>query len=78
MNLNFGQALEALKAKKRVARASWGPGFYVWCDPPTLSIFAGGDRYYPLQAEINVWPEGSNRYVPTRHDLFAEDWLIVN
>lgn len=34
INLNFGQALEALKAGKKVARAGWnGRGMYLWLLP---------------------------------------------
>lgn len=35
-NLNFGQALEALKAGKRISRSGWnGKGMYLWLLPET-------------------------------------------
>ena len=36
-NLNFGQAIEALKQGEKVARAGWnGRGMYLWLKPATI------------------------------------------
>ena len=87
-NLTFGEALELLKAGKKVARAGWnGKGMFVFLvpgsnfkvsRPPLLGI-------YPEGTEINYRPhidlkgaDGSvSTWAPSGSDSLAEDWMEV-
>lgn len=87
-NLTFGEALEQLKAGKRVARSGWnGKGMFVFLVPgsqfkvnraPLLGI-------YPEGTEINYQPhidmkaaDGSIfTWSPNQLDALAEDWVEV-
>ena len=84
--LTFGEALELLKAGKKVARAGWnGKGMFVFLvpgssfkvnRPPLLGI-------YPEGTEINYRPhidlkgaDGSvSTWAPSGSDALAEDWI---
>ena len=86
--LTFGNALELLKAGKKVARAGWnGKGMFVFLvpgsnfkvnRPPLLGI-------YPEGTEINYRPhidlkgaDGSvSTWAPSGSDALAEDWAVV-
>lgn len=54
-NLNFGQALEAMKAGKRVTRAGWnGKGMYLWLMPAaTLKAEWCREPHLKAMAEAN-------------------------
>lgn len=87
--MNFGQALEALKAGAKVARDGWnGKGMFVFLvpgsnfkvnRPPLLGI-------YPEGTEINYRPhidlkgaDGSiSTWAPSNSDALAEDWVCVD
>ena len=86
--LTFGDALELLKAGKKVARAGWnGKGMFLFLvpgsnfkvnRPPLLGI-------YPEGTEINYRPhidlkgaDGSiSTWAPSGSDALAEDWAVV-
>lgn len=82
--MNFGQAIEALKAGKRVARKGWnGKGMWIRIYDPYL------DREFPIR-EINPchgtpipWigmKTAQNTFVPwlaSQTDMLAEDWEVV-
>ncbi len=86
--LTFGQAIEALKIGKRVARAGWnGKGMFLFLVPgstfkvsraPLLGI-------YPEGTEINYCPHidmktADGKIVPwlaSQSDVLAEDWVMV-
>ena len=86
--MNFGQAIEALKEGKRVARAGWnGKGMFLFLVPgsnfivnrePLLSIMGEGAQitYRPhidmKDAEGKVVP-----WLASQTDMLAEDWQIV-
>ena len=86
--MNFGQAIEALKEGKRVARAGWnGKGMFLFLVPgsnfivnrePLLSIIGEGAQitYRPhidmKDAEGKVVP-----WLASQTDMLAEDWQIV-
>lgn len=86
--MNFGQAIEALKEGKRVARAGWnGKGMFLFLVPgsnfivnrePLLSIMGEGAQitYRPhidmKDAEGKVVP-----WLASQTDMLAEDWHIV-
>ncbi len=87
--MNFGQALDALKMGRRVARNGWnGKGMFVFLvpgsnfkvnRPPLLGI-------YPEGTEINYRPhidlkgaDGSiSTWAPSGSDALAEDWLCID
>ena len=87
-SLTFGEALELLKAGKKVARAGWnGKGMFLFLVPgsnfkanraPLLGI-------YPEGTEINYCPHidmktADDKFVPwlaSQTDVLAEDWGVV-
>ena len=85
-NLNFGQAIEAAKAGRRVARSGWnGAGMYAYIVPakqfPAVTEIARkefGDlvpyrAYWALktaQNDVATW-------APSGSDSLAEDWMIL-
>lgn len=86
--LTFGQAIEALKQGKKVARAGWnGKGMFLFLVPgstfkvnraPLMGI-------YPEGTEVNYCPHidmktADDTIVPwlaSQTDVLAEDWDIV-
>lgn len=86
--MNFGNAIEALKEGKRVARAGWnGKGMFLFLvngsnfvvnREPLLSIMGEGTMvtYRPhidmKDAEGKVVP-----WLASQTDMLAEDWEIV-
>lgn len=75
--MNFGLAIEALKAGKKVARAGWnGKGMYI-----TL-IKAGNAMYqgYDMQDCIGM-KTADNKMQPgwlaSQADILSDDWLII-
>lgn len=58
--MTFGQAIEALKAGQRVARAGWN-GKGMW-----LSLSAGGGRLTPADA---FWSKNNREYAEQQHHL---------
>lgn len=86
--MNFGNAVEALKAGGKVARSGWnGKGMFLFLvsgstfkvnRPPLLGI-------YPEGTEINYLPHidmktADDKVVPwlaSQSDVLAEDWVIV-
>lgn len=86
-NLSFGNAIEALKEGKKVARAGWnGKGMFLYYVP---------ENSYPAQTEAarqtfgNMVPYGAyiamktaqNNVVPwlaSQTDVLAEDWCIAD
>jgi len=92
-NLNFGQAIEALKAGKRVTRPNWnGKGMYLWL-LPAANVKAEWCREPHLKAvaEANggqIECLGSIRmmtadkkvltgWLASQTDILAEDWQII-
>lgn len=87
--VNFGYAVELLKAGCKVARKGWnGKGMFLFLvpgsnfkvnRPPLLGI-------YPEGAEINYQPHidmktAQDTVVPwlaSQSDVLAEDWVVVN
>lgn len=92
--LNFGQAIEALKAGKRVSRQGWnGKGMYLWllpaakvkaewCREPHLKQMAidnGGE----IEALGSIRMLTADKKVLTgwlasQTDMLAEDWEILD
>lgn len=92
-NLNFGNAIEALKAGRRVSRSGWnGKGMYLWllpaakvkaewCREPHLKAMAeanGGE----IEALGSIRMMTADKKVLTgwlasQTDVLAEDWTIL-
>lgn len=83
--LNFGQAIEALKSGKRVARTGWN-GKGMWLE------IVQGDYYNPNSNDASMFALGYTKlpwtgmktaddcFVPwlaSQTDILAEDWQIV-
>ncbi|AXU20769.1 hypothetical protein C7W88_17010 [Novosphingobium sp. THN1] len=64
-NLNFGQALEALKQGKRIARSGWnGKGMWLCLSGPSKAARStrrpsGPITAAPTQRPMAVWPPSS-------------------
>lgn len=91
-NLNFGQAIEALKEGKKVARKGWnGKGMYLWLlpstsvkrewvkDPMLLSVFGDRDELPCLGSVRMLTATGEvlTGWLASTIDMLAEDWCIV-
>lgn len=87
--MNFGEALEAIKDGKRVARAGWnGKGMFLFLVPgstftvnrePLLSIMGEGTQ---VQYHAHIDMKTAQGYVvpwlASQADLLSEDWEIVD
>lgn len=78
--LNFGQAIEALKQGKRVARKGWnGKGMFIYIQDFT-EYNKISDEGYELQNCISMftatqqWQPG---WLASQLDILAEDWCIL-
>jgi len=90
MELNFGQAIEAAKQGKKVARKNWnGKGMFIYYVPEnkyhasgnTLGTMKGifEDDMVPYGAYIAM-KTAQNNVVPwlaSQTDVLAEDWVIA-
>jgi hypothetical protein len=80
--MNFGQALEELKAGKKVSRKGWnGKGMWLCLQTPdehskmTLPYIY---IEYPVNPEHHVYPNGSRcPWLASQTDMLAEDWEVV-
>lgn len=93
-NLNFGDAIKALKEGKRVARNGWnGKGMFLWLKPATtvksdwckdpllkeLCDNNGGE----IEALGTICMKTADNKVLTgwlasQTDILSEDWMILN
>ncbi len=85
-NLNFGAAIEALKAGKAVARTSWnGKGMFLFLvkgGDMASSVKYGFGQYEgePEWSSFITMKTADNKLVPwlaSQTDVLAEDWQIV-
>lgn len=79
--MNFGQAIEAMKNGKKVARAGWnGKGMYLYLADGGLLTEAIGDDSFPFTDSI-VMKTTDDKYcigwLASQTDMLAEDWKIV-
>ena len=84
--MNFGEALEAVKEGKRIARKGWnGKGMYVYYVPDNSykaitevarKEFGDTVPYNPYFAIKNVNNTVST-WVPSVNDCLAEDWYVL-
>ena len=86
--LTFGDALQALKAGKRVARAGWnGKGMFVYYVRAAayLAQSAAAIEYFGENAYVPYAPymalkgvdERVSPWVPSINDVLAEDWVVL-
>ncbi|MBQ8618458.1 MAG: DUF2829 domain-containing protein [Kiritimatiellae bacterium] len=80
--MNFGNALEALKEGKRVARRGWnGKGIYLELQRPDAhSKMTLPYIYIVTNGLVTDNPEAPKGVVPwlaSQTDLLSEDWVIV-
>lgn len=86
--MNFGDALLALKAGKRVARAGWnGKGMFLFLVPgstfqvnraPLLGIYPEGTviNYHP-HIDMKTAQDTVVPWLASQTDVLAEDWEVV-
>jgi hypothetical protein len=87
-NLNFGQAIEAAKQGKKVAREGWnGAGMFAYIVPanayPAQTEVAKsywGDKLVPYRQywALKTAQEDVAMWAPSGSDSLAEDWIILN
>lgn len=73
----FGEALELVKDRSKIARNGWnGKGMYVTRIPSGNSTYQGYDMQdcLGLKTANGVMQPG---WLPSQNDLFAEDWEVV-
>lgn len=79
--LDFGQAIEALKAGLRVARTGWnGKGMWLGLIKPDEWTFTNGkwDNYPCLPfIAMKTADEKIVPWLASQTDVLAEDWVIV-
>ena len=86
--LTFGDALQALKAGKRVARAGWnGKGMFVYyvraaaylAQSEAAKTYFGENAYVPYAAYLALKgvDERVSTWVPSINDVLAEDWVVL-
>jgi hypothetical protein len=84
--LNFGQAVEALKQGKKVARKGWnGKGMFLFLIkyPKQLNVEIFTPKHegtYELLPWIGM-KTADNKFVPwlaSQTDILSEDWEILN
>jgi Protein of unknown function (DUF2829) len=87
-NLNFGQAIEALKQGKRVAREGWnGKGMFLFLvpgstfkvnRPPLLGIYEEGTEInYHSHIDMKTADDTVVPWLASQTDMLAEDWMVV-
>ena len=86
--LTFGDALQALKAGKRVARAGWnGKGMFVYYVRAAAYVaqsaaeieYFGKNAYVPYAPYLALKgvDERVSTWVPSINDVLAEDWVVL-
>ncbi len=81
--MNFGQAIEALKSGKKVARKGWnGKGIFIELQiPDTHSKMTHPYTYIDttgLQTDNVNAPKSRVPWTPSQTDMLSEDWEIVD
>ena len=91
MNINFGDALEYLKAKNgnKVARQGWnGKGMFIFLvqgstfvvnRAPLLGIYPEGTEIkYHAHIDMKTADDQVVPWLASQTDMLAEDWAIVD
>ena len=88
-NLNFGQAIEAAKQGKKIAREGWnGNGMFAYIVPaqsfPAQTEIAknyfGENAMVPYRAywALKTAQENIATWTPSGSDTLAEDWIVLD
>jgi hypothetical protein len=73
LQMNFGQALEQLKAGARVSRAGWnGKGMWAALQVPDAHSKMSRPYLYLKAVDGTLGP-----WIPSQTDILAEDWSVV-
>ena len=83
--MNFGEALEALKANKMVARVGWnGKGMHIYLEsgytmPIGAGLYKGQKRTYgPALYMFTAQGMHQPGWLASQADMLAEDWRLVD
>lgn len=86
-NLNFGQALDAVKQGKKIAREGWnGKGMFLYYVPANeydaLTViakeaFPSGKVPYSAYLAMKTAQENVVPWLASQTDVLAEDWCIL-
>ena len=83
--MNFGEAIEALKKNKMVAREGWdGKGMHIYLEdgyrmPIKAGLFKGQTREYePAIYMFTAQSKHQPGWLASQADMLAEDWRIVD
>jgi len=81
-DLNFGDAIAALKEGKKVSRAGWnGKGMYLFqFDSSWASFPERLEAGYPVESSTCIKTAQDTivmGWKPSQTDMFANDWCIV-
>ncbi|MDF2649566.1 MAG: hypothetical protein K0Q73_5371 [Paenibacillus sp.] len=76
--LTFGQAMDALKEGKKVARAGWN-GWIKLITPEKCQIDLGPDSHLEVLPFIGLKTADDKltTWFPSKINILAEDWIIV-
>lgn len=88
-NMNFGEAIEALKQGKRVARAGWnGKGMFIYLTPGgevtkardnALDVIIKAKGSCKINSHIDMKAADDSivcGWLVSQTDMLAEDWMI--
>lgn len=82
--MNFGQALEAMKASKMVQRAGWnGKNMHIYLEdhfsfPIRAGIYKGESREYdPCICMFTAQGTHQPGWLASQADMLADDWQLV-
>lgn len=82
--MDFGEAIRALKANKRVARAGWnGKNMHIYLEdmfsfPVRGGVYAGTTRKYePVICMFTAQGTHQPGWSPSQADMLAHDWVVV-
>lgn len=81
-NVNFGQAIEALKAGKKMARSGWnGKGIFIELQTPDDNSKMTSPYIFidttGLQTDNSHAPKSRVPWLASQTDMLAEDWQII-
>lgn len=83
--MNFGEAIQALKNNRSVAREGWnGKGMHLYLEDMLSytigdGVFAGTRRKYePCIVMFTAQGNHQPGWLASQADMLAEDWLIVD
>ncbi len=88
-NLNFGQAIEALKKGHKVAREGWnGKGMFLFLvpgstfkvsRPPLMGVYEKGTEInYLSHIDMKTADEKVVPWLASQTDVLAEDWVVLS